>query len=269
MYSPRRITYLNRLLRLIKIRSGILRTSESWRRRRLQAYDLLFLFLYGLPIRLQLDAAGNVLARYLPNYESRYPADDRPRRVVEAAKRWISDPTAACRPGLSDELGEDEAFKTHVHFLSAIGSVADLLQSGRDEPLWTAAKLTRIIQSCIHQRIEDVWMADDPEAAKAWDRAQQIMWELGLARESNDTERLRSLDAEWHEIMERVAVARRLDIDNVACWAVERRELYILVEWLHPIAETYPDSVRPSPSEWRSWREDTWEYSVEQDSHQA
>lgn len=248
LYSPHRIAYLNRLLKLIKMRGGILRTSETWPHRRLQAYDLLFLFFYGLPIGLQLSAAGNIIARYVPNYESRYPADDRPRRVIEATKRWIDEPQEAYRL-LTDCWFDDATFETHVHFVSALESLIDLLLHRKDDALWLAAKTTRIIQSCIQQRLQDVWMADDPEAAYAWSRAQQIECELSPTEEST----------EWHEIIERVAVSRRLDIDNVACWAVERREWYILVEWLRPSAEMYPYSLRPTTRELKLWREDTWD----------
>lgn len=253
-YSPHRTVYLNRLIKLTKIGSGVTHTTEAWWRRRLHAYDLLFMFLYGLPQKVQLSPVLAAVSRYLPNYEARYPSDKRPRRLVEVAKQWISSPL---KTGLSQaewQLGGFGRSEGHEHFLGALDCLVDLLLARKDEPLWTAAKSTRIIQWCIYQRVEDVWMADDPEAVLSWNRAQQILCELGSTEDS----------VEWHEIMERVAAARRLDVDNVACWAVERREWYILVEWLSPIAEMYPDSLRPSARELNLWREDTWDIS-EQD----
>jgi len=261
-YAPNRSAYLARLLRWTRIRAEPLRTTQEWREKRHDVYDLLFLFLYGLPLSVQVEVALKALSRYQPNYAVAYPADMRPQQVIDAAGQWLANPQQGIRMLLGCELADIPRSESHLEYLMAVWYLRQLLMHGQKTAVLCAATAAGIIRSCIQQRVEDVWRADDPVAASLWRREEQILWEIGEAEAEGDTARVATLDTEWHQIMETVAVARRLDIDNVACWAVERREWHVLHEWLQPIAQVYPRTARPTRRDRRFWCRDQWHLAL-------
>lgn len=257
--AKRRLQYCQRIERFVRMTSGIMQCRTDWHDARFRRADDLFLFLYGLPLSLQVELALIAVKRYLPNFESQYPDEKRARQLVEAVETWLKHPVRGdlligrCR--LEDF---EQQYENCFRFAwDGIVLFQQWLLRWQNDRLRSAAASATIVHECIYQRIDDVWRTDDPVGYAAWKRMQSISEQLMMAGDEMSAEERERLDREWSDLLEKHSNS----IDNVASWAVGRREWYIVLQWLREIAEQYPIAESPTRRERRLWREGLWRYA--------
>jgi hypothetical protein len=168
---------------------------------------LCFKALFELPSKLQTESARVMMSRYVPVIESHFPGLQWPRHLVNDPEKWLErsgrkvpDEPALVLPG-------------DATFLSAVDGLLLAHANAADQLLLTSSCVYAIDQS-IHAQMQNVWVADDPEAEAIWRR-------IALAGPEGDDPGEAS-----REFIGRGPAA------NAAAVAVREREWFRLVETL-------------------------------------
>lgn len=167
--------------------------------------ELCFKVLYGLPADLQIELCCFMMTRYLPIFESKYSKESWPRKILNDVWGW-----AEKKGGYIPEMKHDlnSADSSFVYSFDALL----LACSFREKKGLLTSSSVCAISSAIDARSDNVWIADDPEAA--------ILWESGYIE------------------------PKRTVLENLPAISVEVREWDIVLNWLKEKEVcTYKDEV--------------------------
>ena len=169
--------------------------------------DLCFMALFGLPSELHIDIARLIMSRYVPVLEAHWPGVPWPRRLVNDPETWLE------RSGRSVPDDPVLVLPGDATFLFAVDGLL-LAGSNPADHLVLTSSCVYAIDKSIHAQMQNVWVADDPEAAAIWRR-------IASAGDQDDDlgEALREFVGRGPE-------------DNAAAAAVREREWHRLVEIL-------------------------------------
>lgn len=186
------------------------------------SHDLLFRIVYGIPIDVQIGLARYMTARFLPIYLAHHPGILWPHKVLTDIDEYFSENGQFLPEAPEDGSGGVARFRFCLYGL--LRAVSYALENNSAKV--TAACCTTLIWA-VNARADNVWYADDPEAASAF--------------EADD----------WEAYRERTSRF------NAASQAVTRREWLIVCDWLdeHEVG-TYPDSEHPKCEEVLAWWQD-------------
>jgi hypothetical protein len=185
--------------------------------------SLSFQILYGLPSDLQFRVAFHMYERYLPVHEKKWPGVTWPRKVLGDLDAWFR---------TEGEATPDEPADIDSADLGYQASFTDLLCAYRyrDDPACLTGGLCSTMLAMIHVRAENVFVADDPMAARLW--KEHRAWHM------IDEERRPPEPASFNQLWQPEHNAG----ENVAFLAVYRREWLHVVEWLRAEAVwQYPE----------------------------
>ncbi len=179
----------------------------------------LFGVLFGLPADLQRELARHMVARFSPIYETHHPQAAWVQELLAGVDEYFS----ANGKGLAEEpettYGGDPEFRYALHGLSDAWSYA---RDGNLAKVCTAC-CTSLIWA-ISARASNVWYADDPEAARGFERG------------------------------DREACRGRGPRSNVAAVAVAQREWLLVADWLEEHqAGDYPQADDDERGKWFEW----------------
>ena len=252
-----RHAYLAKIERLVRPpRCIFLPTSYDWEERFSKAIDYLLRFLYGLPVEVQVSLALKAVNRYRPNYEFHNPVDQRVSRVVEAVKIWLKDRSEGSAGLQECRVGNRSEPKGYWQFLEAVSLLRYTALHWSEQVERYTIATAYILEGCIRQRMDDIWRADNPRDYEAERRIQAIDETLGLEGDRLSDEEKQRLEEEMDKLIE---MQESSQSNNVVVRAVACRELSILLEWMREIADSYPESVRPSRRTIRMWWGASWD----------
>jgi hypothetical protein len=175
--------------------------------------SLCFQIMYGLPAELQLRAVVHMCDRYLPIYENKLPGSTWPRQLLGDLDAWFRAHEEATPEG-PDEIDSAD--------LGYQAGFTDLLCAYRyrDDPACLTGGLCSTMLAVIHVRAENVFLADDPVAARL--RREHRAWE-SIEEEHRPPE-----PESFHQLWQ----PEHNPGKNVAFIAVYRREWLHVAEWL-------------------------------------
>ncbi len=248
--STERRTYLKRISRLTRAQCGPFVSDVNWLDRMWRCGTDLFLFLYGLPLEIQLKLALRMLKRYIPNFEAQNPGDSRMRQLVEVASSWLRTPEAGKEAVMQVQLEQLNDDYSQLQF--AVESLKNWLMHWTQDKALSAAAATDVLVFCITQRMYDVWRTDDPKGYAAEKRMTLLSETLMLMENELPAEVYQRLDKEYGKLLARFSNSWP---GNIAAWAVGRREWAILERWLAQVERVYPCAESPSRRERRCLRE--------------
>lgn len=125
--------------------------------------DSCFHILYGLPEKTQLELAQLMVGRYLPIFHSRWPDVNWPQTILEQPAAWFDRHGREVPEEPDPENPADAAFVFCFDaLLNAIANPAN--------PVVVTSSYMSAINVAIDARSTNVWMADDPEAVKMWEK---------------------------------------------------------------------------------------------------
>jgi hypothetical protein len=122
---------------------------------------LSFEVIYRLPDPQYLDPPRVTLRRYLPVFAARWPEERWVRDVIEDPQRWVRDRDRR----LPDE--PQDANAADAEFLASLDALLLAQTQSTDRDARTSASATALV-SAISARAVNVWLADDPDAERAW-----------------------------------------------------------------------------------------------------
>ncbi len=188
-----------------------------------------FQILYRLPPELQIRAASSMLERYLPIFEKKQPSLTWTRRILE-------DPDGCNGPVWSGVTPEypDGADPADRHYWGAFDPFIDARRY-KDDPVRLAANASDTMADVALARAQNVWLADDPEAARI-EREEDAFWALHQEYRPDAPD---PVPPALFKELESPAHGRYY---NVAFIAVYRREWLHVAEWLRAEAVwQYPE----------------------------
>ncbi len=187
-----------------------------------------FQIVYRLPPELQIRAAGCMLQRYLPIFEKKQPNLTWPRQVLEDPDGWNVRWSHEC-PDYPE--GADPADR---HYWGAFDALFDA-RHYKDDPVRLAANASDTMARVAQARARNVWLADDPEAARI-EKEEDAFW--ALHQEYRPDAPPPDPPALFKEL-ESPAHGR---YHNAAFIAVYRREWCVVAAWLRSEAVwQYPE----------------------------
>jgi len=179
--------------------------------------------MYGLPWELQIRGACYACERYLPIFEAKWGGVSWPRQLLGDVDAWHR------MHGRGTEDAPEEADSADGSYLFCF----DFLLSAyhhQDDPVSLTAGSCGPMGYAAHARARNVWLADDPEAARI-EKEESAHYRID---EEYRPPKPRSFDELWkpeHNVY-----------DNVAFIAVYRREWAIIAAWLRAEAVwQYPE----------------------------
>ncbi|MEM9490747.1 MAG: hypothetical protein AAGC55_16485 [Myxococcota bacterium] len=175
---------------LDQFRQGILAGKSS-------SKDDLFRLLYGLPPWQEIELARHMTARFLPIYRVHHPTVAWPEMLLGDVDRYFSEDGEGLPDEPQPERSGDTEFYYCLHGLSDAWSYVGRGDLGKV----TTACCTVLIWA-VGARAANVWYADDPEAAHAFQIGDRETWR------------------------------GRTPHHNVASRAVTRREWLVAMDWL-------------------------------------
>lgn len=182
-----------------------------------------FQVLYWLPWELQYRAARGMCERYLPVFEAKWPGVTWPRRLLGDVDAWHR----AEGRGTPDVPDNADSADTAYYFCF------DFLLCAyhyKDDPVSLTANACGTMGHAAYARARNVWLADDPEAAR--------IEQEKFAYYRIDEEQRPSKPASFHKLWEPEHNA----YDNAAFIAVYQREWLHIAEWLRAEAVCkYPE----------------------------
>lgn len=182
-----------------------------------------FQVMYGLPLELQIRAACHMCERYLPVFEAKWPGVSWPRQLLGDIDAWHQ-VEGRGRPDCPEEADSAEGA---YHFCF------DFLLSAyhhKDDPVSLPAGSCGAMGHAAYARARNVWLADDPAAA-----------------------RIEKEKAAYYRLEEECRPPKPASFDllykpehnaynNVAFMAVYRREFQYIAAWLRAEAVwKYPE----------------------------
>ncbi len=256
VFARERMVYVKRLEKLVRRQSGFLHCNPRWHEEKMRRWDDLFLFLYGLPIQVQVELGVKAAKRCLTAFRFLYPEDQRPQQVLEALEVWFQNREQGVELLRRCEMGDLFTPREYARFLHAIDYLRKVVLLWSDDRFRSAAAIADVVGECAEQGSEEAWRGDDPEAWWSVKRANEAL-EITACSDLSDEEEER-LEEEWDRLMEVEVDLERSDFGNVAAWAVARREWYVVSEWLREIAEKYPIAEKPTRWERKVWGHNLW-----------
>ena len=190
---------------------------------------LCFQILYGLPPDRQIRAASSMLERYLPIFEKKQPSATWARRILEDSDGEAVPVWNGVMPDDPDRA--DSANADYWHGMSS------LLHARwyKDDPARRTANACCTMAAAAQARARNVWLADDPEAARI-QMEEDAFWAIDRelpadAPPANPPAYFKELETPAHG-----------RYYNAAFIAVYRREWMHVVEWLRAEAVwQYPE----------------------------
>jgi hypothetical protein len=204
-----------------------------------------FQILYGLPLELQIRAASSMLQRYLSIFEKKQPSLTWARGMLEDPDGWAGKVWSGVTPDYPE--GADSA---DTDYWSGFSSLLHA-RVEKDDPARLAANACCAIADVAEARARNVWLADDPEAARI-EREEDAFW--ALHQEYRPDAPPPDPPALFKEL-ESPAHGRYY---NVAFIAVYRREWGVVAAWLRSEAVwQYPepddlDAMMQALARWQS-----------------
>jgi hypothetical protein len=188
--------------------------------------DLCFRALFHLPAKLQIEVARLVMSRYVAILEAHFPDVKWPREILKDPEMWLK------RSGRSVPEDPELVLPSDATFLLAIDGLLLACSNQADDLVLTSSCVYAIDKS-IHALMQNVWAADDPEAAALWRKISSL-----TGGENDIGDDLREFTGRSPE-------------DNVAALAVREREWKRLAGiltarkiWEHPEPANEPEVER-------------------------
>lgn len=203
-----------------------------------------FQILYALPPELQIRAASSMLQRYLPIFEKKQPSLTWARRILEDPDGWNGPVWSRVKPDYPD--GADSA---DTDYCGAFGPFFNARQYKVD-PVRLAANASDTMADVAQARARNVWLADDPEAARIEreEDAFYAVWrELPPEEQTDPPTHFKELESPAHG-----------RYYNAAFIAVYRREWAIVAAWFRAEAVwQYPepedlDAMMQALAQWQA-----------------
>jgi hypothetical protein len=177
-----------------------------------------FQILFGLPPELQIRAAGCMLQRYLPIFEKKQPSLTWARRILEDPDGWDGQWS-----GMIPDHPEG-ADSADMDYWGGFGSL-NRARRFKDDPVRLAANACCTVADVAQARARNVWLADDPEAARI-EREEDAFWVL------HQEYRPDAPDPDPPALFKELESPAHGRYYNAAFIAVYRREWIHVVEWL-------------------------------------
>lgn len=208
--------------------------------------SLCFQILYGLPSEFQIRAASSMLQRYLPIFETKQPSLTWARRILADPDGWDGEEwRSAMIPEYPE--GADSADTDYTHAFTPFFRA----RKYKNDPVRLAANVCCSMASVAQARARNVWLADDPEAARI-EREENAFWAI----DSEQPPDAPPADPPAHfKELESPAHGRYY---NAAFIAVYRREWGVVAAWLRAEAVwQYPepedlDAMMQALAQWQS-----------------
>ena len=129
--------------------------------------------------RLSVEYAIGCARHVLPKYENKYPDDDRPRKAIEAAEKWLKKPTkenmlSAKYAGSAARSAAESAGSTAWYAGSAAGSAAESAADSAGSTALTAWAAARSAGSAA--------LSARSAGSAAWSKTEE-KWQTGLLEE--------------------------------------------------------------------------------------
>lgn len=187
-----------------------------------------FQILYRLPPDLQIQVASSMLRRYLPIFEQKQPSLTWPRQVLEGPDRWYGRWSQEWPEYLE---GIDPADR---HYWGAFDPFINACRY-KDDPVRLAANACDTLADVAQARARNVWLADDPEAARI-KREEDAFWTLHQEYQPD------APDPDPPALFKELESPAHGRYYNAAFIAVYRREWGVVASWLRAEAVwQYPE----------------------------
>lgn len=179
----------------------------------------LFRVLFGLSPGLQIELARRTIERFSPIYKAHHPEAIWVQEILKGVDEYFHSHGKGLPEEPETTYGGDPEFRYALHGLSDAWSYAQQDNVAKV----TTACCTSLIWA-ISARASNVWYADDPEAAQAFESG------------------------------EREACRGRGPRSNVAALAVKKREWLLVADWLeeHQVGD-YPEADEAEREKWFEW----------------
>ena len=203
-----------------------------------------FQILYRLPPELQIRAASSMLERYLAIFEKKQPSLTWARRILEDTDGWNGK--------WSHEWPDapEGADSADTDYWGAFGPFFRA-RKYKDDPVRLAANVCCTMADVAQARARNVWLADDPEAARI-QREEDAFWAIDQELPADAPP---ANPPAYFKELENPAHGRYY---NAAFIAVYRREWGVVAEWLRAEAVwQYPepedlDAMMQALADWRA-----------------
>lgn len=189
--------------------------------------SLTFQIIFGLPTELQLRAALHMCERYLPIFEKKQPRSTWVRQLLGDVDAWFR---------AEGEVGPDIPDETDSADISYHYGFTNLLVGyhHRDDPACLTAGVCGMILHVVNARAQNVFLADDPIAARI-EQEKDAYHRMKDAHHRNEDGSYREDDEDYPpepEYFNDLWKSEHSASDNVAFLAVFCRECQHVVEWL-------------------------------------
>ncbi|MEO0248436.1 MAG: hypothetical protein ABIN58_02610 [candidate division WOR-3 bacterium] len=196
-----------------------------------QCLESCFCILYGLPVEVQVAVGARMLSRYLPIFEARWPECREADAILRLISNWLDyhvfpeeDP-----PPIPGSVHEER-------YVEALRCLWLAFRSAETPSLKPTSLVVFAIAQCIEQRMENVWAADDPVAAVAWDAQDKLIEKVMVPGHLQERRDSKALMVALDEFLK-----GRGFYDNLPARVVEWREWRLLAGWLEEIVDRYPE----------------------------
>jgi len=198
-----------------------------------QCLESCFRILYGLPVEVQVAVGERMLSRYLPIFEARWPECKEADATLQLISNWLE-----CRILPEEDPPQIPGSVYEGRYAEALRCLWLACRSAAGPSLEVTSLVVFAITQCIEQRMENVWAADDPVAAVAWDAQEELIEKVMVPGHLQVQERRdsKALAAALEEFLE-----GRGFYDNIPAKAVEWREWRLLADWLEEMVDRYPE----------------------------
>lgn len=189
--------------------------------------SLTFQIMYGLPTELQLRAALHKCERYLPIFEKKQPGSSWARQLIGDMDAWFR----AERDSTPEIPDDSDSADTSYQY-----GFTNLLVGYhyRDDPACLTAGVCGMILHVVNARAQNVFLADDPIAARI-EQEKAAYHRMKDAHHRNEDGTYREDEEDWPPepaYFNDLWKSEHSASDNVAFLAVYCRECRLVAEWL-------------------------------------
>lgn len=213
----------------------------------------IFQIMYGLPDELQFRAAFHMCERYLPIFEKKQPHSTWARQLIGDLDAWFRAEVDST-PDIPDDSDSADTSYQYGFTNLLVG------YHYRDDPACLTAGVCGMILHVISARAQNIFLADDPIAARiekekaAYHRMKDAHHRNQDGSYREDEEDYPPEPAYFSDLWQPEHSAS----DNVAFLAVYRRECLHIAEWLR-VKEVWiypePDNLDAMMRELNRWEE--------------